>query len=94
MIIQYRKQALDDIETIDGYLRERNASGALNVMREIAEAIRFVGMHPLAGPPTGKADIRVRIVRRYRYKVFYRIDADAVEIIHVRHMSRRPWDSI
>jgi plasmid stabilization system protein ParE len=31
------------------------------------------------------------IVRRYRYKIFYAVAGDTVEIIHVRHASRRPW---
>jgi plasmid stabilization system protein ParE len=35
----------------------------------------------------------VKLVRRYRYRVFHRmVDSDTVEILHVRHTSRRPWD--
>jgi plasmid stabilization system protein ParE len=34
----------------------------------------------------------VKVVRRYRYKIFYSIiDENTVEIVHVRHTSRRPW---
>ena len=33
-----------------------------------------------------------KIVHRYSYKIFYSImNDDMVEIIHVRHTSRRPW---
>jgi plasmid stabilization system protein ParE len=40
---------------------------------------------------TDDPDIRVHVVHRYRYKIFYAVAGDAVEIIHVRHTSRRPW---
>ena len=31
-------------------------------------------------------------MRRYRYKIFYRIvEEDTVEIMHIRHTSRQPW---
>jgi len=38
-------------------------------------------------------DIRAMVVRRYRFKIFYRIDAaeDAIDVVHVRHTSRREW---
>jgi len=33
----------------------------------------------------------VKVVRSYRYKIFYSIiDEGTVEIVHVRHTSRRP----
>jgi hypothetical protein len=31
------------------------------------------------------------LVSRYPYKIFYRIRENLVEILHVRHTSRRPW---
>jgi toxin ParE1/3/4 len=36
----------------------------------------------------------VKVVRRYRYKIFYSITGDTVEILHVRHTSRRPWNGV
>jgi plasmid stabilization system protein ParE len=39
--------------------------------------------------------IRVRIIGRYRYKIFYALAGDgAVEIIHIRHAARRPWGAV
>jgi plasmid stabilization system protein ParE len=32
------------------------------------------------------------LVLRYPYKIFYRLRGDAVEILHIRHTARRPWD--
>ncbi len=36
-------------------------------------------------------DIRVKVVRRYRYKIFYSVSGDSIEIVHIRHTARRPW---
>ncbi|MBX9778657.1 MAG: type II toxin-antitoxin system RelE/ParE family toxin [Xanthobacteraceae bacterium] len=36
-------------------------------------------------------DIRAAVVRRYPYRIFYTITTDAIEILHIRHTSRRPW---
>jgi len=35
--------------------------------------------------------VRVMLLVRYRYKIFYRVVGTTVRIIHIRHMSRRPW---
>jgi toxin ParE1/3/4 len=29
---------------------------------------------------------------RYPYKIFYRINDDKVEILHIHHAARQPWD--
>jgi plasmid stabilization system protein ParE len=34
---------------------------------------------------------RVTFVVRYPYKIFYRVRHDIVEILHIRHTSRRAW---
>jgi hypothetical protein len=37
--------------------------------------------------------VRVVPLIRYPYKVFYRVTADAVEILYIQHTARRaPWD--
>jgi hypothetical protein len=29
---------------------------------------------------------------RYPYKIFYRVIADTIEILHIHHAARQPWD--
>jgi toxin ParE1/3/4 len=92
MRVLYTPRAQQDIERIYGYLLERSPLGAENVVRFIRQTAEFIGRNPHAGPKTDNPEIRMRVVRRYRYKIFYRIGPDAVEIIHVRHASRRPLE--
>ncbi len=91
MIVRYRAQALTDIDGIYRYIRERSPSGALRVIRAIYAGIHLIAERPLAAPNSDKPGIRVKIVTQYRYKIFYSVETDAIEIIHVRHMSRQPW---
>jgi len=91
MRLRYRAQALADIDGIHRYLEERSASGARNVLRAIYASIQLIAEQPLSYQRTDDPDIRVLVVRRYRYKIFYSAAGDIVEIIHVRHTSRRPW---
>jgi plasmid stabilization system protein ParE len=94
MRVRYRARALADIDDIFRFLDERSPSGARNVLRGIREAIDELAEHPLAAPRTSDPEIRVKILARYRYKIFYSVAAaEYVEIIHVRHAARRPWRS-
>ena len=92
MKVRYRARALADIEDIFRFFNERSPSGAGNVLRAMADAIDMIAETPLAGPRTSEPDIRVKILGRYRYKIFHSVVGDDyVEIIHVRHAARRPW---
>lgn len=92
MKVRYRERALADLEGIFQFLNERSPTGARTVLLAIREAINDVAEHPLAAPRTSDPDIRVKILGRYRYKIFYSVAAsDFIEIVHVRHAARRPW---
>ena len=92
MKIRYRARALSDLSDIYQYLEPRSPTGARNVLRAIHAAIGNIGQHPYGAEQTSEPDIRVKILGRYRYKIFYSmIETDVVEIIHIRHAARRPW---
>jgi len=91
MKVRYRELALADIEQIFRYLDERSPPGARKVIDAIHAAIANIADQPLSARKTSDPSIRVKIVGRYQYKIFYSIGIDEVEIIHVRHGARRPW---
>ncbi|XIA65475.1 type II toxin-antitoxin system RelE/ParE family toxin [Bradyrhizobium sp. TZ2] len=90
MRIRYTPAAFSDRERIFEYLMERSPSGAINVAASIREAVMQLKDHPQSGYRTDDPDVRVIFVARYPYKIFYRV-RDAVEILHIRHTSRRAW---
>jgi toxin ParE1/3/4 len=91
MKVRYRERALADLEQISVYLDERSPAAARKVMDAIHAAINSIADQPLSARRTSDATVRVEIVGRYYYKIFYSVGVDAVEILHVRHGARRPW---
>ena len=91
MKVRYTPRARGDIEKIYEYLDERNSSGARNVLLAIYAGVQFIGERPKGSERTEDPNVRVKVVPRYRYKIFYSIVGDSVEILHVRHTARRPW---
>jgi toxin ParE1/3/4 len=93
MTIRYSPRASRDLESIREYLSKRSPQGAISVLTAIYAAVEFIRRHPEAAEATRIHGVRAKIVRRYRFKVFYRVNAtdSVIEIVHVRHMSRRLW---
>jgi hypothetical protein len=56
-------------------------------------AINSLAENPLGSRATSDPQIRIKVVGRYGYKIFYSAGNEAVEILHVRHGARRPWSS-
>lgn len=92
MKLRYTPTAFADRERILDYLRKRFAGGARNVAASIREAIAQLKALPESGYRTDDPNVRVKFVVRYPYKIFYRV-RDDVEILHIRHTSRRAWKS-
>jgi plasmid stabilization system protein ParE len=91
MRFRYRERALADLEEISAYITERSPIGAINVLAAIHAAIGEIALNPLGSRRTSDRQVRVKIVRRYLYKVFYTVTDNGIEILHVRHGARRPW---
>jgi plasmid stabilization system protein ParE len=91
MNVRYRERALADLDDISRYLATRSPTGPLNVLDAIRAAVVDIAEHPLSARPTSDPLIRMKIVRRYPYKIFYSVEADGIEILHVRHAARRLW---
>jgi toxin ParE1/3/4 len=71
--MRYRELALSDLEQIFQYLDERNPAGARNVIEAIRGGISNAAAQPLSGRKTSDPAIRVKLVGRYHYKIFYSI---------------------
>jgi toxin ParE1/3/4 len=91
MRVRFSPQAFADRERIFEYLAARSPIGARNVLASIGAAVAQLADQPNSGYPTDHPDVRVKFVVRYPYKIFYRVRDDMIEIVHIRHTSRRPW---
>jgi toxin ParE1/3/4 len=91
MIVRFTRRAEQDLVDILDYLAERSPKGARNVGASLHEAIRVIADHPHGGKRTRLPTVLVKIVPKYPYKIFYRFEAQTIDIIHIRHALRRPW---
>jgi plasmid stabilization system protein ParE len=89
MKVRYTSQAFAEREQIFEYLKNRSPVGARNVLSEMKSATLQICQHPSSGYATNDDGIRVKILTRYSYKIFYRITTDEVEILHIRHSARQ-----
>ncbi len=90
MRVRFTRRAFHDREQIFEYVAQRSPAGAANVMARIRAVVDRLPHHPQSGHPTDVEGVRVVFVGRYAYRIFYRIRRDAIEILHIRHTSRRP----
>ena len=93
MKIEYSQRAVSDLDQIAVYYA---SSGDAAAGEKIETAIRGRIAHLTKAPLFGRAisqrsGVRLILLVRYRYKIFYRVLGTTVRIIHIRHMSRRPW---
>jgi plasmid stabilization system protein ParE len=92
MRVRYRARALADIEEIRSYVDKRSPIGAQNVLRSIRSGIKFIAENPYACERADDPSVRVKVLLDYPYKTFYRVQLDEIEILHIRHSARRPWE--
>jgi plasmid stabilization system protein ParE len=93
MRVRYSRRATNDLASIHAYLSERSLIGAANVMAAIYASIEFIRRNPRGAEKTDIPGVHGKFVGKYRFKVFYRVlERDTViEIVHIRHTSRKPW---
>jgi toxin ParE1/3/4 len=91
MKVRYRERAFADLEEIHRFLEPHSPIGARNVLEAIRDAVDEIARTPFGSRRTSDPDIRVKVLGRYRYKIFYSVSGDTVEIVHIRHAVRRPW---
>jgi toxin ParE1/3/4 len=92
LTIRFDPRSLADLATIRDYLIERSPSGAERVRVHLVETIERLADFPFLGRQTDELNVRVLVLTRYPYLVFYAVVGDDVVILHVRHGAREPFD--
>ena len=93
MRVVYSPRAIRDLEHIAAYYRAvADPKIAAAISERIERVIDRIGRQPqTALRVVDRPDVRAVLVLRYPYKIFYRVRDGAVEILHIRHTARRPW---
>ena len=76
MTVRYSARARSQIDYIFDWLSERNVGAAHDVVTAIQRVLKAVSKWPKMGKATDEGDVRVAIVPRYSFRIFYRIEGD------------------
>ena len=92
MKLVYSRRALADLEEIAIYYSANaNPTIAASIERRFLEVIDRIRTAPEAAPRVAlRSTVRAVAIVRYPYRIFYRVRGDAIDILHIRHTSRRP----
>jgi plasmid stabilization system protein ParE len=89
MRVRYTATARAETDDILNHIANDNPAAAAAVGAAIKAAVARLPSFPRMGAETDEAGIYIKIVRPYRYLIFYRIDGETVVIRNVRHPARR-----
>lgn len=88
----FTKAALDDLDQLLTYTSVNYPSLLASVGRRIRDVIVHIEAWPEnARRVSGRQDVRVVPLIRYPYRIFYRVHAGRIEILHIHHTARQPW---
>jgi toxin ParE1/3/4 len=89
MKVRFTESAQNDLQELLARIATDNAAAAAAVSLAIKEATARLSLFPRIGAETDQAGIFMKIVRPYRYLIFYRIDHNTVVVRNVRHPARK-----
>jgi plasmid stabilization system protein ParE len=93
MKVVYTAAAQNDLRNIGEWLATHYPVIAPRVEERIRDVVTHIVRWPESAPcSAGREGVRVVPLGHYPYKIFYRVTTDTVEILHIRHAARRPWD--
>jgi len=91
MKLVYSRRALADIEKIAIYYSAKASPAiAQSIERRLLDVIARIQRAPESAPRAAqRSNVRAVAVVRYPFRIFYRVRGDTIDILHIRHTSRR-----
>jgi toxin ParE1/3/4 len=87
--LRYSRKARSDIARILAYLDDQSPQGRQRVEMRLRAALETLPTFPFAGGATSRTGIRRLLVSPYPYAALYRVMADEIRVLTVRHTARR-----
>ncbi len=91
MRVRYTFRAFADREAIFDYINRRNPRAAREVKGFIVKRISELGELEIWHRVIPQLGVHALWLGRYPYIVYYRVRHGEIEIVHIRHAARRPW---
>ncbi|MBP2833291.1 type II toxin-antitoxin system RelE/ParE family toxin [Aquimarina sp. U1-2] len=91
--VVWDSEALSQLQECYEYIKERSITSAQKVRKVILEEVKELPNHPESHKLDRfkiENDGNYRAFEKYSYRVSYRIKAEEIRILRVRHTSRSP----
>jgi len=90
MIVRWTHGALADLRSIENYQRLHFPAARAAFEARLTEIERRIVAFPLSGPTVEQRHgVRMVDFHRFRYRLFYRVGANEIDVLAIRHTSRR-----
>jgi plasmid stabilization system protein ParE len=92
MKVVYSRRAIADLaEIAEYYSNKASPKTAQSIEHRFKDVIARICHAPESAPRVSqRSNVRVASVVRYPFRIFYRVRDDTIDILHIRHTSRRP----
>ena len=90
--IRWTTPAADDLESIKDYLMQHHPHLAEPTVRAIYQRVRALRAAPYRGRPGHRTGTRELVLVPLPYVVVYRVNTEAVEVLHIYH-GAQDWQS-
>lgn len=88
MNVRYSARARAQIEQIHDYIAKRNAAAARVVVTYIRRAVSLLASYPQLGRVTDEKNVRILVVPRFPYVVFFKANKKEILILTVMHAAQ------
>lgn len=88
MKLRWSLRAADDLEEIFNYLLLHMPEYALPTSKQIYREIQALKQFPMSGRPSDRPNIRELVFERLPYVCIYRLETEAIVLLHIRHTAR------
>ena len=93
MKVVWSDAAARDLDDIIHWLEANYPGVGLGVEQRVRAVVAQIARWPDSmRRSTYRPDVRIAPLAPYPYKIFYRVRGDAVDILHLHHAARDPWD--
>ena len=94
MKVKFTNRSVRDLREISDYSREHFGDRVTRGLEaRIHDVITRIANAPQSAPRVEqRPGMRVVLLTRFPFKIFYRVAGETVTILHIRHTARRAWD--
>ena len=90
MKLRYTRRAAGELDEISRYFLEHNPRAGEEFFSALEVLLGHLTVMPALGRPTNIANVRVIVVPRYPYRIFYMAERDTINVLSIFHTARDP----